>query len=379
MDTLHCTEQGPLLLLPRADVTIGDREGLRARYLPFLGLPVSFVCHPGLTLFCFCIPLLTYFQQLCSGYGKVYMSKFLPDKTTVAVKRVPYVNPKDRRKALQEVRFLRYCGVHPNILSIHRAHLVKDELWMIMEFLEGATLMQAVSIHRFSEIQIAYLARYMLKAILFLHENQIAHRDLKSSNVMLTLNGAVKIIDLGLCTDVSQGAMVHMVGSVRTLPPICLHSLLFEVVCSNTPLFRPCTQPPYRVTGLTNCFAFSLQPFWMPPEMIRKEPHGLPADIWSFAICLMEVANGRLPHRKSSMLAMFKAATEGFSDPLDLPRKWSSSFLDFLRKCLIIDPSQRAIAQELYQHPWLNRRARRSDMKLIFAQIHNAALLSQTT
>lgn len=145
----------------------------------------------------------------------MYLSKSAPDKMNVAIKRVPYVSSKDRRKALQEVRFLRYCGEHPNVVGIHRAHLVKEELWIVMEYLEGATLMQAVSIHKFTEPQIAYVARYMLKAIMFLHENQIAHRDLKSSNVMLTTSGSVKLIDLGLCTDISQGQVTHMVGSVR--------------------------------------------------------------------------------------------------------------------------------------------------------------------
>jgi serine/threonine protein kinase len=267
------------------------------------------------------------------GYGKVYLSKSTPDKTNVAIKRVPYVSSKDRRKALQEVRFLRYCGHHPNIVGMHRAHLVKDELWIVMEYLEGATLMQAVAIHKFSEIQIAYIARYMLKAIMFLHENQIAHRDLKSSNVVLTSNGSVQLIDLGLCTDISQGQVTHMVGS----------------------------------------------PFWMPPEMIRKEPHGLPVDIWSYAICLMEIANGKLPYRKSSMLAMFKAATEGYPEPFESARRWTSSFRDFLSLCLQPDPNLRATAQQLYQHPWLSKRARRADMKTCFAQLHSAALLTQAT
>lgn len=145
----------------------------------------------------------------------MYLSKFGPEKLDVAIKRVPYVSSKDRRKALQEVRYLRYCGTHPNIVDIHRAHLVKDELWIVMEYLEGSTLMQACSVHKFNEPQIAYIAKYLLRALVFLHENQIAHRDLKSSNVVLTLSGSVKLIDLGLCTDVSQGLVTHMVGSVR--------------------------------------------------------------------------------------------------------------------------------------------------------------------
>lgn len=113
--------------------------------------------------------------------------------------------------------------------------------------------------------------------------------------------------------------------------------------------------------------------------MIRKEPHGLAADLWSFGICMMEIANGRLPHRKSSILAMFKAATLGYGDPFESPRKWSPLFQDFMRKALVIDPAKRASAAELFDHPWLEKRARRSDMRACFIQIHSASLLSQTT
>lgn len=113
--------------------------------------------------------------------------------------------------------------------------------------------------------------------------------------------------------------------------------------------------------------------------MIRKEPHGLAADIWSFAICLMEIANGRLPHRKSSILAMFKAATIGYTEPFETPRKWSPLFSDFMRQCLVIDPAKRMTAADLFSHPWLEKRAKRNDMRACFIQIHSAALLSQTT
>jgi serine/threonine protein kinase len=67
------------------------------------------------------------------------------------------------------------------------------------------------------------------------------------------------LVDFGLCSDVSQGEVVHMVGS----------------------------------------------PFWMPPEMIRRDPHGLPVDIWSLGVCLMELANGHPPNRKSSIKVQY--------------------------------------------------------------------------
>lgn len=124
-----------------------------------------------------------------------------------------------------------------------------------------------------------YVVKQVLAGLGFLHKYFLAHRDLKSANIMITVHGDVKLsmfsthplsyndflvsffllsnflVDFGLCSDISQGEVVHMVGS----------------------------------------------PFWMPPEMIKRQPHGLSVDVWSFGICCMEMANGHVPNRKSSI------------------------------------------------------------------------------
>lgn len=96
-------------------------------------------------------------------------------------------------------------------------------------------------------------------------------------------------------------------------------------------------------------------PWWMSPEMIRGEPHGLETDIWSFGILLLEMINGQPPYRwicfaiqlissfrKSSVKAMFVAATEGYTSlPLSKRHRWSPELVDFLQACLKTDPSER--------------------------------------
>jgi p21-activated kinase 1 len=62
-----------------------------------------------------------------------------------------------------------------------------------MEFMEGGTLAQAARDFTFQEKEIAFVAREMLKALSFLHSKKYAHRDLKSSNVMMTIQGQVKL------------------------------------------------------------------------------------------------------------------------------------------------------------------------------------------
>jgi serine/threonine protein kinase len=88
-------------------------------------------------------------------------------------------------------------------------------------------------------------------------------------------------------------------------------------------------------------------PFWMPPEMIKRQVYGPAVDIWSFAICLLELANGEPPNRRSALKAMFVAGTEGYPQPFRNPNAWSEDFKDFISRCLEIEPSRRATADEL--------------------------------
>jgi len=211
---------------------------------------------------------------------------------------------------------------HPNIVKYYRSHFVRDNVWVVMEYVRGGTLSQAVLRHEFKESEIAYVAKEMLRALKYLHSHKLIHRDLKSGNVMLTSKGAVKLIDFGLCVDHETGPFVNMAGS----------------------------------------------PFWMPPEMIKSEPHSYPADIWSFAICILELANKQPPHRKSSVRAMFVAATGGFIG-LDAPQKWSPLFPNFLELCFQCDPQKRATVADLLSHSWLSCADTKERMRVVIKEI----------
>jgi serine/threonine protein kinase len=154
----------------------------------------------------------------------------------------------------------------------------------------------------------------MLKAISYLHANKLVHRDLKSGNVMLSIKGDIKLsmfvcfclifvcffvfiyffsclVDFGLTVEISK-CRVHMVGSPFWMPPemiqskpyVCLFFLMlfvsfffmfflficvFHYVC----LFM-------FVFYFVFCILFSFFSFFL-------NRHGFPADIWSFAICLI--------------------------------------------------------------------------------------------
>lgn len=257
------------------------------------------------------------------GFGVVFHARMTKDKKRpVAIKRMEHKTKKQKLANFHEASILSFCH-HPNIVKYFTCHEIKEELWVVMELMEGGTFEDAAKAWHFSESNIAYIARELLKGIAYMHQNQLAHRDLKSANIMMSVRGEVKIIDLGLCADLSVGFPTHMVGS----------------------------------------------PFWMPPEMIQCKAHNYAVDIWSFAISLLEIANQRPPMIESAVKAMFTVGTEGVKELFVDPSKWSDSFKDFLGLCLKVDPEERATAETLLGHPFLKLADTRANMENILRRI----------
>ena len=222
----------------------------------------------------------------CGGFGQVVEARCKDKSDPQYGQRVALkfqANETEREKAmnLDEVSLLMYCK-HPNIVRVFRVLEVRSEVWMAMELLRGGNLKQASTSKAvpFTEAEIAYVARETLCGIRYLHEVEVAHRDLKNLNIMLSLDGGVKLIDFGLAADMSQGPRVQMVGS----------------------------------------------PLWMAPEMIRGEEHSFGVDIWSFVVCMLELANQRPPNGDNVKRAMFISATVGMQEVFVDPDRWSKVF-----------------------------------------------------
>eukprot|EP01116_Phalansterium_solitarium_P003353 TRINITY_DN14171_c0_g1_i1.p1 TRINITY_DN14171_c0_g1~~TRINITY_DN14171_c0_g1_i1.p1 ORF type:complete len:613 (-),score=109.05 TRINITY_DN14171_c0_g1_i1:279-2117(-) len=264
------------------------------------------------------------------GFGRVYYCRSALDKEKVAVKKVPHKTPKERRMNLDEIAILYFCN-HPNIVSYRRAYIFEDEASIVMECMEGGSLSQAVKKYDFDESQIAYVAREVLNGISYLHSNQLVHRDLKSANIMMSTKGDVKLIDFGLTVDIDH-CRLHMCGS----------------------------------------------PFWMPPEMIQAKPHGFPADIWSFAVCLIEMADKKPPNRKSRIKALYVSGSQGLAPYVDQQARYTEEFKDFLRLCLVIDPAQRATPKELLKHRFLSKAANRKAMEAALKDVFLTSTFEQS-
>ena len=103
--------------------------------------------------------------------------------------------------------------------------------------------------------------------------------------------------------------------------------------------------------------------------MIKGEKHSFSADIWSFAICILELANNEAPNRDNRIKAMYTVATVGLPNPLSKPERWSHNFKWFISACLNTNPVERASAVDLLTHPFFKEVASRSVMTEIFSSI----------
>ncbi|KAJ0022303.1 hypothetical protein NQD34_009793 [Periophthalmus magnuspinnatus] len=234
-------------------------------------------------------------------------------KTTgklVAVKKMDLRKQQRRELLFNEVVIIRDYH-HDNVVEMYNSYLVGDELWVVMEFLEGGALTDIVTHTRMNEEQIATVCVSVLKALSVLHTQGVIHRDIKSDSILLTHDGRVKLSDFGFCAQVSK-----------------------EV------------QRRKSLVGT---------PYWMAPELISRLPYGPEVDIWSLGIMVIEMVDGEPPYFNEPPLKAMKMIRDNLPPKLKNLHKVSPLLKGFLDRMLVRDPAQRATASELLKHPFLSK------------------------
>jgi p21-activated kinase 1 len=82
---------------------------------------------------------------------------------------------------------------HPNIVNFIDSYLWSGDLWVIMEYMEGGSLTDVVTCNMMMEGQIAAVCKEVLQGLIHLHDKGVIHRDIKSDNILLSLQGNIKL------------------------------------------------------------------------------------------------------------------------------------------------------------------------------------------
>lgn len=228
----------------------------------------------------------------------------------VAVKKMDLRKQQRRELLFNEVVIMRDYR-HENVVEMYNSYLVGDELWVVMEFLEGGALTDIVTHTRMNEEQIAAVCLAVLQALSVLHAQGVIHRDIKSDSILLTHDGRVKLSDFGFCAQVSK-------------------------------------EVPRRKSLVGT-------PYWMAPELISRLPYGPEVDIWSLGVMVIEMVDGEPPYFNEPPLKAMKMIRDNLPPRLKNLHKASPSLKGFLDRLLVRDPAQRATAAELLKHPFLTK------------------------
>ena len=93
---------------------------------------------------------------------------------------------------------------HPNIVVVHDSGTAGGFFYLLMEFVEGVNLRQAMRSRRFTPAQALAIVPHICDALQFAHDEGVLHRDIKPENILLDAKGRVKLADFGIAKLVGE-------------------------------------------------------------------------------------------------------------------------------------------------------------------------------
>jgi eukaryotic-like serine/threonine-protein kinase len=236
------------------------------------------------------------------GMGVVYKAEDLKLKRDVAVKFLPHhisINEDEKQRFEIEAQAAASLN-HPNIATIFSIEEAEGEMFIVMEYINGKELKEIVRAYRDKPLTVNYVINYAVQiaeGLQAAHSKGIIHRDIKSSNIMVTEDGKIKIMDFGLAK-IGKGKEVTQAGlTVGTIA-------------------------------------------YMSPEQTKGDDIDHRTDIWSYGIVLYEMITGELPFKgEYDQATIYSILNE--DPPIIIKEKDDNSLFEIVKKSLKKDREKR--------------------------------------
>jgi tetratricopeptide (TPR) repeat protein len=238
------------------------------------------------------------------GMGRVYAARDTELGREVALKVASLQSPDAQARLRREAQHASRLS-HPNICHIYDVGRADGQLFVVMELVDGRPL---ADVMREGPLSAAGAARYgseIADALAHAHERGLMHRDLKSTNVMITARGA-KVLDFGLARIIDTHQIDVLSHSQR--------SLTGEGMIAGT--------LPY-----------------MAPELLRGDRGDQRADIWALGVLLYEMVGGRRPFTGVTGFELSAAILH--QPPETLPSTVPAPLAAIIERCLAKAPGDR--------------------------------------
>ncbi|XP_059362119.1 RAC-beta serine/threonine-protein kinase [Carassius carassius] len=218
--------------------------------------------------------------------GMYYAMKILRKEVIIAKDEVAHTITESR--VLQSTR-------HPFLTTLKYAFQTRDRLCFVMEYANGGELFFHLSRERvFTEDRARFYGAEIVSALEYLHSKDVVYRDLKLENLMLDIDGHIKITDFGLCKE--------------------------------------------GITNEATMKTFCGTPEYLAPEVLEDNDYGRAVDWWGLGVVMYEMMCGRLPFYNQDHERLFELI---LMEEIRFPRNLSPEAKALLAGLLKKDPKQR--------------------------------------
>ncbi|MCJ1416003.1 Serine/threonine kinase [Xylographa parallela] len=247
------------------------------------------------------------------NFGKVMLAETKATKKLYAIKvlKKEFIIENDEvesTKSEKRVFLIANKERHPFLLNLHACFQTETRVYFVMEYISGGDLMLHIQRGQFGLKRAQFYAAEVCLALKYFHENGVIYRDLKLDNIMLTLDGHIKVGDYGLCKEDMW----------------------------------------YGSTTSTFCGT----PEFMAPEILLDKKYGRAVDWWAFGVLIYQMLLQQSPFRGEDEDEIYDAilADEPLY-PIHMPR----DSVSILQKLLTREPELRlgsgpTDAQEIMSH-----------------------------